>query len=67
MSRRVKIIAIVVAIAVLLGIIGGTVYAAGVGRGGPCALWDSACGQALGDRSGCCGDNGGGLQDGSCH
>ena len=67
MSRKFKLLFVVVALAVILGIVGGTVYAASGGDGGFCSLWDRTCGQALGDGSGCCGDNGGGLQDGSCH
>jgi hypothetical protein len=67
MSRKLKILVIVVALAAMLGIIGGTVYAAsGAGSGsGWCSLWDRACGQ--GDRSGCCGAGGEQLRDGSCH
>jgi hypothetical protein len=65
MSRKLKILVIVVALAAMLGIIGGTVYAASGGGEGWCSLWDRACGQ--GDRSGCCGAGGEQLRDGSCH
>lgn len=63
MSRRLKILVIVVALAAMLGIIGGTVYAAsGAGSGsGWCPPW------AQGDGSGCCGGNGEQLRTGSCH
>jgi hypothetical protein len=65
MSGKLKILVIVVALAAMLGIIGGTVYAAGGGGEGFCSMWDRAC--ALGDRSGCCGGDGEQLRDGSCH
>jgi hypothetical protein len=68
MSRKLKILVIVVALAAMLGIVGGTVYAASGGGAGFCSMWDRACGQGCGDRSGSCG--GGGdcaqLRDGSC-
>jgi hypothetical protein len=46
MSRKLKIPVVVVALAAMLGLIGGTVYAAsGAGSGkGWCSLWDRACG-----------------------
>ncbi len=67
MSRKLKILVIVVALAAMLGIIGGTVYAASGGDTGLSSLWDRACGQGFGGGSGCCGGDGAGLQDGSCH
>jgi hypothetical protein len=65
MSRKLKILVIVVALAAMLGLIGGTVYAASGGGEGFCSMWDRAC--AFGDRSGCCGGDGAQLQNGSCH
>ncbi|MBM4444676.1 MAG: hypothetical protein FJ020_05145 [Chloroflexi bacterium] len=65
MSRKLKVLVVVVAVAAMLGIIGGTVYAASGGGAGWCPPWDRACGQ--GNSSGCCGGNGEQLRDGSCH
>lgn len=69
MSRKLKILVIVVAVAAMLGIVGGVVYAASGGDTGLSSIWHGACGQGDGDGNNCCDRDGDGgqLQSGSCH